>query len=144
MNKKVLVSISGLQTEIGDDEAVEVISPGEYHERDGRHYILYEEIHEEGERENGISKNLLKISPDYIELTKKGYANVNMIFEKDKKTMTYYQTPFGNLLIGLYTTNISVVEEKEEMIATIDYSLDINYDYVSDCNIKIKVSNRNQ
>lgn len=144
MNKKVLVSISGLQTEIGDDEAVEVISPGEYHERDGRHYILYEEMHEEGERENGISKNLLKISPDYIELTKKGYANVNMIFEKDKKTMTYYQTPFGNLLIGLYTTNISVVEEKEEMIATIDYSLDINYDYVSDCNIKIKVSNRNQ
>ena len=102
MNKKVLVSISGLQTEIGDDEAVEVISPGEYHERDGRHYILYEEMHEEGE------------------------------------------TPFGNLLIGLYTTNISVVEEKEEMIATIDYSLDINYDYVSDCNIKIKVSNRNQ
>ena len=86
MNKKVLVSISGLQTEIGDDEAIEIVSPGEYHQRDGKHYILYEEMHEDGEAESGVSKNLLKISPDYIELTKKGYANVNMVFEKDKKT----------------------------------------------------------
>ncbi|MSS63277.1 DUF1934 domain-containing protein [Velocimicrobium porci] len=144
MNKKVLVSISGLQTEIGDDEAIEIVSPGEYHQRDGKHYILYEEMHEDGEAESGVSKNLLKISPDYIELTKKGYANVNMVFEKDKKTMTYYQTPFGNLLIGLYTTNISIIEQKEGMIATIDYSLDINYDYVTDCNIKIKVMDRAQ
>lgn len=143
MNKKVLVAISGLQTEMGEDEAVEVISPGEYHNRDGRHYILYEEMYEDDDKANGgVSKNLLKISPDCIELTKKGYTNVNMIFEKNKKTMTYYQTPFGNLLICLYTKNISVIEKKEGILATIDYSLDINYDYISDCNIQIKIIDR--
>lgn len=144
MNKNVLVAISGLQTEIGDNEAIEVISPGEYHQRDGKHYILYEEMFEEQEEESGgVSKNLLKIAPDYVELTKKGYTNVNMVFEKNKKTMTYYQTPFGNLLIGLHTTNISIVEKKEGLIARIDYSLDVNYDHVSDCNIQIKVIDRN-
>ena len=94
------------------------------------------------ELDGGVSKNLLKLSPDLVELSKKGYSNVNMVFETGKKTVTYYNTPFGNLLIGIYTTNIKITEKEEGLIATIQYSLEMNYEHVSDCNITIKVIDR--
>ena len=34
-----------------------------------------------------------------MELTKKGAVNVHMIFEKNKKNITYYNTPYGSLLV---------------------------------------------
>ena len=143
MNQDVLVAIAGLQYEVDADEAVEVISPGKYRKIDNTHYISYEEtMAGDEELEGGVSKNLLKISPDLIELSKKGYSNVNMVFETGKKTVTYYNTPFGNLLIGIYTTGIKVTEKEEGLIATIKYSLEMNYEHVSDCDITIKVIDR--
>lgn len=144
MNQDILVAIAGLQYEVDEDEAVEVVSPGKYKYIDGKHFISYEETMEaDGNDEGGVSKNLLKISSNLIELSKKGYSNVNMVFESGKKTMTYYNTPFGNLLIGIYTTNIQVLEKEEGLIATIHYALDINYEHISDCTITIKVIDRN-
>lgn len=143
MNQDVLVSIAGLQYEVDAEEAVEVISPGKYRKIEDTHYISYEEAMEADENdEGGVSKNLLKISPNQIELSKKGYSNVNMVFATGKKTVTYYNTPFGNLLIGIYTTNIRVTEKEEGLIATIRYSLEMNYEHISDCDITIKVIDR--
>lgn len=142
MDKDVLISISGLQFELDQDEAMEVISPGEYYFKNGKHYVFYEEVTELSEDDSGISKNRLKITPEIVELTKSGYNNVTMLFEKDKKTMTYYRTPFGELLIGIHTTNIIFSEQEKGILMSIDYSLDINYNHVSDCTISIKIVSR--
>lgn len=155
MDKEVLVSISGLQFEasaVGQEEleftlnkedAIEAIAPGEYFFRNGKHYVLYEEITEEG-NESAISKNMLKLSSDRVELTKKGITNVSMCFEKGKKDISYYETPYGSLVIGIHTTQLTVdVQEDLGILAVINYSLDINYNHVSDCTIKIKIVNRN-
>ncbi len=143
MKQDVLVSVSGLQYEIDAKEAVEVISTGKYHKIDEKHYISYEEtIASDEEDEGGVTKNLLKISPNLVELCKKGYSNVTMVFETGKKTMTYYNTPFGKLLIGIHTTSIHVEEKEEGLIVIIRYSLDMNYEHISDCAITIKVIDR--
>ena len=140
MNQDVLVAICGLQYEVNAEEAVEVISSGKYHKIDKTHYVSYEETTEADESdEGGVSKNLLKMSPDLIELSKKGYSNVTMVFETGKKTMTYYNTPFGNLLIGIYTTDVQIAEKEEGLVAVIHYSLEMNYEHISDCDITIKV-----
>ena len=63
MTKEVLVSISGLQFELDEKEteAIEVICPGEYYFRNGKHYIIYEELIEE-EGINAVTKCTLKIT----------------------------------------------------------------------------------
>ena len=143
MNQDVLVAIAGLQYEIDAEETVEVISPGKYRKIEQTHYISYEEtMAADEENEGGVSKNLLKGSPDLVELSKKGYSNVNMVFETGKKTVTYYNTPFGNLLIGIYTTNIQITEKEEGLLVAIRYSLEMNYEHISDCTITIKVIDR--
>ena len=83
MTKDVLLSIKGLQ--IGENEqndTIEVISPGDYYFRNGKHFFMYEEVME-GQKES--TRNMIKVRDNYMELTKKGAVNVHMIFEKNGK-----------------------------------------------------------
>ena len=43
MTKDVMVTITGLHTMDEDDDAIEVVHIGEHYERNGAHYILFEE-----------------------------------------------------------------------------------------------------
>ncbi len=139
MTKDVIVSIKGLQfeksgSELGD--AVEVINVGEYYNRNGKHYIMFDEMVEGME---GSIKNTLKISENGIDLTKKGLTNVHMIFEENKKNITCYNTPFGSMMIGLEAKEIDVNEKDESINVKVDYALEVNYEHLANCNITINV-----
>lgn len=139
MKKNVLVSISGLQYEIDKEEAVEVISVGEYYNRNGKHFIVYDEILEDME---GITNCTIKIAEKQVDIIKRGASNVHMVFEENTKNTTYYQTPYGELQVGIYTTQIKVTEEEDKIIAVINYGLDINFAFISDCQIQLKISSQ--
>ena len=139
MTKDILISIKGLQFESGNDEAVEMIAPGEYYLRNGKHYVLYEEMAEGMDGSHDISKNTLKISKDTVEIMKKGGSNVHLIFQENQKNMTYYTTPFGQLLISIFTNHITIKEKEEVIEVKLRYDLEINQSYVSDCEITIYV-----
>ena len=50
MTKDVLISISGLQVDVNDmesnNEPIETISTGNYFFKNGKHYLLFEEVSE--------------------------------------------------------------------------------------------------
>ena len=55
MTKEVLVKISGLQfAGEAENEPVEVITTGDYYKRNGKHYILYDEIMEGLDRKSVV------------------------------------------------------------------------------------------
>ena len=139
MTKDVLVTIAGLQFEIDSEEPIEVITAGQYFLKNDKHYVLYEEILEDM---NEVCKNRIKIGKEQVEILKTGASNVHMVFEKGKKNLTYYNTPFGNLLIGIDTTKIEFKEDSEMLELKINYSLEVNYSHVSDCSIIIKVASK--
>ena len=140
MTKEVLVSLKGLQLSPDEQsDAVEVIAPGEYYLRNDKHYILFEEAIE-GEHE--VSKNMIKFTKDSLEYSKKGPMNVHMIFEKGKKNLTYYYTPFGSLQVGINAASINVEETEDEIVAEVKYGLDINFEYVGDCHITVHIKQK--
>lgn len=140
MTKEVMVTISGLQFDgTVDAEALEVINFGDYYKKDDKHYILYEEFVEGFTRTN---QNVIKFREDILDITKKGVTNVHMIFEKNKKNMTYYETPFGNLLVGINAKNVNVRETEESIDVEVDYALEINYEHLADCFIKLNIKSR--
>ena len=63
-----------------------------------------------------------------------------MVFELGKKNLTYYNTPFGSLLIGIDTTKIECSESEEAIELNIEYGLEVNYSHVSDCSITVKIT----
>ena len=139
MTRDVLISVSGLQFEIEEDEALEVVSQGTYYFRNGKHYVTYEEFQEESTQPTSV---LLKLSDQKMEMLKKGETNVHMLFEEGKQHTAMYRVPFGNLLMGINTTGLTVTETENEINAEVLYGLDINYAHVSDCQIKIKIMSR--
>ncbi len=53
--------------------------------------------------------------------------------------MTYYDTPFGNLLVGIAATSVSMQETEEQIAVKVDYALEINYEHLADCTIDVTV-----
>ncbi|PWJ50306.1 DUF1934 domain-containing protein [Faecalicatena contorta] len=143
MTKDVLVSISGLHMDTlsgmlnGDEEAIEVLTPGNYYCKNGKHYVIYDEVME---GMHGTIKNRIKITgTDSVEIMKTGLSNTHMVFEKNKKNITYYQTPFGQMLIGVKTRNMEINVTEENIDVSVDYELDINYEPLADCKIKMEI-----
>lgn len=139
MEKEINISIKGLQYQNGEGNPVEVICPGTYYKKGDKHYVLYEELNESFQQPN---KSTMKIAPGCVEVIKKGEGASHMIFEENKKNMTFYQTPYGELLVGVATDKIEMKESNEEILLDISYGLEVNYQYVSDCHITIKVENK--
>lgn len=144
MTKDVLVSISGLQYDIEGDEAIELISTGTYYLKNQKHYVQYEEMLEGDQAATQTVKCMLKITEKQIELTKKGPAAVHMVFELGENHMTYYSTPYGDLLLGITTKSIALSEEEDMLRVDLVYGLDMNYQYVADCNLTIQVKSNNR
>lgn len=135
MTKEVLVSVQGLQNSPeGQNDTVETISPGVYYFKNGKHYFIYEEVME-GQQET--IKNMVKVSKDHMELTKKGAVSVHMLFERNKKNVTYYHTPFGSLMIGIDAYYVNIRETDHEITVEVEYALDINNEHVSNCHIRL-------
>lgn len=142
MTKDVLLTISGLQFTAPEDdgaEPVEVITAGDYYKKNGKHYILYDEVMEGFE---GSTRNVIKITDDYLDITKKGVSNVHMVFEKNKKNVSYYYTPFGNILIGIDAKSVDINETEENIDVQVKYNLEVNYEHLADCSITMNIKSK--
>ena len=134
MKKNVVITVRGLQRQT-EDEPVEVISAGNYLRKDNTHYLSYEEADEDGQ----ITKNRIKITPDSIEMTKQGGITTQMIFIKGQKQYACYETPFGELTLGMTTKYIKVTEENLQLSVALRYDLEVNGTHMSECELDIEV-----
>ena len=142
MTKDVLVSISGMHMGIladqeDEDEEIEVVTPASYYCRNGKHYIIYDEV---VEGMAGTIKNKIKITGDSVlEIMKSGLSNTHMVFEKNRKNLTYYRTPYGQMLVGVNTRNMEVRVADDEIDVQVKYELDVNHEPFADCSIKMNI-----
>lgn len=143
MTKDVLLSISGLHydaagiTEEDENEPIEVITPAMYYYKNGKHYVIYDEV---VEGMPGTIKNKIRIAEDgKLEIMKSGLSNAHMIFEKDKINMTQYETPYGELLVGTHTRDMQVEVTEQNIDVHVNYALDVNSEMLADCNITMNI-----
>ena len=135
MTKDVLIAIRGMQFEGAEDpEAIEVIQKGQYYQRNGSNYLVYEEP-VEGSSDRIL--NRIKFKTDEVQVTKKGAVNTMLSFKQNEKNMTNYATPYGNLIMGINTHQIDLKMNESKLEIHVDYALDINYEFVADCKIAI-------
>lgn len=140
MTEEVFLSLKGLQMESGEEaQEMETITPAEYYRKKDSHYVIYEEM-TEGFSEK--TRNMIKFRDSYLEVSKKGLINVHMVFEKNKKNMTSYMTPYGNILIGIDTESVLLKESEEQIRLLVEYSLEANYQHLADCKIELELQPR--
>ena len=139
MDKDVWVSVEGLQFQGADgSEKIEIMTPGSYYKKKDHHYVTYDEVLEGNDE---VTKNIVRFDRDMLTISKSGFTNVEMVFEKNKRNMTNYVTPYGSLLVGIDTDRIDIKESDDVININIDYALDINYEHLADCTIKMEIRN---
>lgn len=142
MTKDVLISIIGMHIDIVNEgetgnEPVEVITPASYFFKNGKHYIVYDEM---AEGLSGVTKNKVKITGnEKLEIIKSGIINAHMVFEKGKKYHTNYETPYGQFAMGFYTKDLKITEEEEKISIRVNYNLELNDEIITVCTIQITV-----
>ncbi|EOS68650.1 hypothetical protein C818_03458 [Lachnospiraceae bacterium MD308] len=141
MTKEVLLTISGLHYDSlpdeDENEPIEVITPATYYLKNGKHYVIYDEM---VEGMPGTIQNKIRIAGNnLLEIKKSGLANTKMVFERDKINMTQYETPYGELLIGIFTKNMQVDVTEKNIDVCVNYELDINSEKVANCDIKMNI-----
>ncbi len=140
MTKEVIITICGLQSgPEADEEPIEMITTGEYYYKNGKHYLLYEEVME---GETATNKNRIKFAPGYMELTKNGIVSVHMLFEENKKNITHYYTPYGALMMGIEAKKVTITETENEINVSVEYTLEINQEHAADCDIRISIKSK--
>lgn len=135
MTKEVSITMEGIQKG-SEDSPVRTTASGTYHMRHDKHYIQFEEQAEEGQ---GIIKNMIKITLNQVEMTKKGAFNSEMVFDLNHKTEIVYRTSFGTLYFEAQTSKITVNEEEDKLEVLLEYSLFSNDDPISENRTIIRI-----
>ena len=142
MTKDIFLSLKGLQFGVNEQtEELETITPADYYLRNGSHYVVYDELLEGCEE---TIKNMIKFKDSSLEVIKRGSMNVHMIFEENRKNITTYATPYGNILIGIDTGTIRIDEQEDCISVEVDYTLEANYQYLADCQIRMNLLPRKE
>lgn len=142
MTKEILLSLKGLQFDNSDGgQEIETITAADYYKKNGNHYVLFDEVTEGFE---DVTKNMIKFRDDCLEVTKRGLINVHMVFEENKKNITSYMTPYGNIMVGIDTGSVLVEEGEKQIRVQVAYTLEANYQYLADCKIEMMIRSREE
>ena len=104
--RRVLVGLKSIQRDAsGKDTVVELVSPGEYHEKNNVKYILYNESKVTGLE--GVHTTI-KIKPASMILIRNGNLSMRHEYVLGEMKQTVVETPFGELHMGIKTHELDV------------------------------------
>lgn len=106
MTRIVYITITGIQSdETGEEMIAELSATGEYFEKNGCRYLLYEEADAES---GAVTKNSLKATGQNITVTKRGAIRSQMQFAPGEMHPAEYITPYGILHLQVYTEDVKI------------------------------------
>lgn len=122
MEENVKVSIFGKQ-EMLDGEVMEMVTTGQFKEKDGKIYLSYFDRMLDSENP---TKTLIKADGDLVSIIRYGKNNTHLLFEKGVSHIVPYETPFGNLEMVSHTKDVNLTQLEGGFDLKIDYQVELN------------------
>lgn len=138
MKKDVLMILKSVQSVDDERNETELITPAVLTPlKNGGFSIAYNETEATGFE--GSKTVLSCYGNKHASICRSGAVSSNLVIDKDKKQHCYYGTPYGELMVGIYTH--SIVNELNENGGNLymKYTIDINSSYVSDNEIFVSL-----
>lgn len=133
------ISIIGKQLYSDDAGEVSLCTTGTYTQRGGARFIAYKEYDQDNPSLSYTS--VLKVEPHKITMMRAGTAT-RLILEEGKRHLCLYDTGYGTLTVGVFTSELSSSLEKLGGSINISYTLDIDSNLSSKNEIKVEVKPR--
>lgn len=137
MMKDVIINIKGRQG-LGDElDTIELTTDGRFGEKNGSYYVTYDESAMLG-LEN--VKTALYIKPgNSVILQRSGDVESRLVVEEGKRSTCYYNTPQGELLIGIFGESVKTELNSGGGKIHMKYTIDSNLNLISRNTVDISV-----
>ena len=120
--KKAIIKITDRHIQDGEEYEAELTTSGEFEITENGCKVVYTETDEE--LENCVT-TLDVTGSEKISMTRAGKYNTEMVIEKDRRHSCFYQTPYGELMMGIFAKK--VVNEMTENGGTLNFSYTIDF-----------------
>lgn len=138
---KYIITIIGKQQIDDDSDQVEVITEGNYIQKKDHCYIGYKEY--DSDDPNIYYNNLIKVDGNTVTISRNGPLSSRLILERGSRHLCLYQTPAGNMMIGVYTKTFNNNLNENGGTLEVSYTLDFNSDLVSENSFFITIEEKN-
>ena len=135
------INIIGRQDDTGLDEVGEISlnTTGSYTAKGGTRFIAYKEYDAENPKVSCTS--VLKVEPDKVTMMRSGTAT-RLILEKGRRHLCLYDTGYGMLTVGVFTSQLDSSLGEQGGRVDIKYTLDIDSNLSSSNEITVEVKPR--
>lgn len=134
MIKRVLVTITDSHRTSDEDYSLELTTAGTYRQTDGGFSLTYDEV---GESLQGCKTQLVFSCDGTIAMHRTGQYSTDMIFERQHRHTNFYSTPYGELMMGIYSNDVSYEPAENGGRLHLEYTVDINSDLASENKLDI-------
>lgn len=141
MMKDVLINIKGVQGIDGDTDTVEFTTTGRFGVKNGGYYMSYEENELMGAK--GIKTVLHVKEDDTVVLQRSGAMQSRLVVQKGKRNACFYNTPQGELMIGIFGEKIKNCLRDNGGKLSMCYTIDSNLQLISRNEVEISVKEVN-
>jgi len=124
MKEDYSITIKGRQDYGGDRPEEMCLSvAGSYREKDGVRFIVYKEYDDDDP--TAYRTAMLKVEPDMVTMSRSGSAT-RLILERGRRHLCLYETEFGSLMLGIFTSQLDVDLDNKGGTLEIQYTLDVD------------------
>ena len=126
MKKKAIISINSTQRYDGcEDDAISLITKGNFYKKDKKYYVMYDESELIGIKN---TKTTLKVDKETITLIRTGASPTQMIFKENEHHVGLYHTAYGAYTVGIKTKKVENSINENGGSLKLDYDIDLNYE----------------
>ena len=134
--KDAVVKITDRHLQDGEEYTCELATSGSLDFQPDGFTVVYNETDEELKG----CKTELKYSNGVIVMTRSGKYNTELIIEKDRRHSCFYATPYGELMMGVYTKNMFTDMNENGGTLRFSYTIDFNNDLASENDLTVSVA----
>ena len=135
------INIIGRQAWEEDQGEITLNTTGAYTYRGGARFIAYKEYDTEDPKVSYTS--VLKVEPGNVTMMRSG-SSTRLILEQGRRHLCLYDTGYGTLTLGVFTSELSTSLGEAGGRIDIKYTLDIDSNLSSSNEITVEVKPRGQ
>ncbi len=132
-----MIKINGSQIVDGEKDNIELLTTGDFYQKDGNYYISYDEPEENGMEQTKTTIEVINESK--ITMTRTGEFNSQLIVENQVRHNCFYETGMGNLVVGIWGNSISSTLNDNGGDLSFKYTMDVNTALASENQVTINI-----
>lgn len=129
MNERYIITVIGKQTVDGESDKIEVITEGDMQLTDDKITITYPEYTEDTPTKK--TDTTVTLESGVLSIDRQGEMSSHLIIEQGKRHECLYNTPMGQMFIGIFTDSIRSDLTEHGGSINAAYQLDFNRSVVS-------------